>query len=278
MGIRRYQTISLVLIVILIGVSYLLSRPKEQASSGELQLKPTSGSLTVLYDNYQYDSNCRTEWGYSCLIETPEIVVLFDTGGDPEILAHNIEALEINIQSIDCIVLSHEHWDHIGGLELIISQKPDIPVYVPGDFPYHVMSSIRSMGGDYHELGNATKISDSIAVTDTLDGPPVEQALIIKTGDGVILVTGCSHPGVHNLARNTFEITDEVIHLIIGGYHLGNTSNNILDTICDELDEIGVVSVSATHCTGDNAIEYFKDRYSENYYDSGVGFYLEFGN
>jgi len=274
-GIQNYKIFSIIVIIVIIGVVYVLTRPVDQPASGILQLKPTLGSLTVLYDNYQFDSNCIPEWGYSCLIETTESVVLFDTGGDSDILANNIETLGVDIQSIDCIVLSHEHWDHVGGLDVILSQKPGLTVYVPRDFPYHVKSSIRSMGGECVELGNASKLSDSIAVTDTLIGPPVEQGLIVKIHEGVILVTGCSHPGVQNLARNTYELTDDVIQLVIGGYHLGGASSYMLGEICDELDEIGVVSVSPSHCTGDDSKVYFRERYSEHFIESGVGFHID---
>jgi len=276
LGINNRQLLIAGILLVLLGGVIVLYRPVEESASGILQLQPTSGALTVLFDNYLYESSCQTEWGYSCLVETPEMTVLFDTGGEPTILAHNIEALDVDVQEIDCIVLSHEHWDHIGGLEVILEQKPNTPVYVPGDFPYHVMSSIRSMGGDCVELGNATKITESIAVTDTLDGPPVEHALIIKTGEGIILVTGCSHPGVQNLARNAYELTEDTIQLVIGGYHLGSATNYMLDRVCDELDENGVECVSATHCTGDESIQYFRERYGENYIESGAGFHYEF--
>jgi len=276
LGINNRQLLIAGILLVLLGGVIVLYRPVEESASGILQLQPTSGALTVLFDNYLYESSCQTEWGYSCLVETPEMTVLFDTGGEPTVLAHNIEALDVDVQEIDCIVLSHEHWDHIGGLEVILGQKPNTPVYVPGDFPYHVMSSIRSMGGDCVELGNATKITESIAVTDTLDGPPVEHALIIKTGEGIILVTGCSHPGVQNLARNAYELTEDTIQLVIGGYHLGSATNYMLDRVCDELDENGVECVSATHCTGDESIQYFRERYGENYIESGAGFHYEF--
>lgn len=276
MSQNRYRIpLLMVGLLIIFSVLYVFTRPEETAS-GVIQLTPTTGSLTILYDNYLYEGDCTTEWGYSCLIETPEMTILFDTGGDPAVFEHNIEVLDVDVSNIDCIVLSHEHWDHIGGLEIILSQRPGISVYVPGDFPYHVFSSIRSMGGNCVEAGNATKISNSIAVTDTLDGPPVEHALMIQTGDGVILVTGCSHPGVENLARNAIELTSEEIRLAIGGYHLGGANNSQLDALCDELDELGVRSVSATHCTGDDTIEFFRERYGDNFVESGAGFHLEF--
>jgi 7,8-dihydropterin-6-yl-methyl-4-(beta-D-ribofuranosyl)aminobenzene 5'-phosphate synthase len=239
-------------------------------------LEPSKGSITVLYDNYVYEPGTRAEWGFSCLIQTSEKFILFDTGGEEEVLQFNIEALEIDVSDIDCIVISHEHWDHVGGIGVILRQKPNIPVYLPEDFPYHIMSSIRSLGGNCIENGNATKITDSVAITSTLSGPPNEQALIIQTNEGIILVTGCSHPGIENLVRNAFDLTEENIRFVIGGFHLGNVGNNQLSRICDELDEIGVMSLSASHCTGDDSIDYFREHYGDVFVESGVGFVYEF--
>ena len=88
----------------------------------------------------------------------------------------------------------------------------------------------------------------------------------------------CQTPGRQgeNLARNAYELTEDNIQLVIGGYHLGSSTNYMLDRICDELDELGVERVSATHCTGDNSIQYFRERYGENFIESGAGFRYEF--
>lgn len=271
---QRIIFIAGVLLIILGGYFIFYSSTEEEAY-GFVQLEPCEGSLTVLYDNYVFDSRCQAEWGYSCLIETPEMVILFDTGGEPEVLRHNIEAFDVDISEIDCIVISHEHGDHVGAIEIILEEKPGIPVYVPEGFPYNIMSSIRSLGGNCIEAVNATKITESISTTNILSGPPPEQALMIKTTEGLILVTGCSHPGIDNLARNAYDLTGENIELVIGGFHLGNMGEYQLDRICDELDEIGVMSVSATHCTGDDSIDYFRERYGDSFMESGAGYVRE---
>lgn len=273
---RRKEILISGCLLLVLGGYFIFFTSTEDEVYGQVQLEPCEGCLTVLYDNYVFDSRCQAEWGFSCLVQTQDMVILFDTGGEPEVLRHNIEALEVDISEIDCIVISHEHWDHVGGIEVILREKPDIPVYVPEDFPYHIMSSIRSLGGNCIETGNATKITDSISTTNTLNGPPNEQALMIQTDEGLILVTGCSHPGVENLARNAYDLTDESIRLVIGGFHLGNAGSYQLDRICDELEEIGVEHVSASHCTGDDSIDYFRERYGDSFVESGVGFVYEF--
>jgi len=273
---KNTTIIAIVILAAVAGAAYIFTQNKETPLTGFMQLEPCTGSLTILYDNYIHDSSGWAEWGFSCLIEIEGTTILFDTGGEPEVLRHNIEAFNVDVSEIDCIVLSHEHWDHIGGMEVILSESPGLPVYLPEDTPYHVTSTVRSLGGECIELENSTRICDSIATTMTLEGPPQEQALMIRTQDGIILVTGCSHPGVHNLARNAYEIMGVEIQLVIGGFHLGGASEATLNGICDELDEIGVEIISATHCTGDEAREYFRERYGEDFVESGVGFHLEF--
>ncbi len=273
---KNTTIIAMVILAAVAGSAYIFTQNKETPLTGFMQLEPCTGSLTILYDNYIHDSSGRAEWGFSCLIEIEDTTILFDTGGEPEVLRHNIEAFNVDVSEIDCIVLSHEHWDHIGGMEVILSESPGLPVYLPEDTPYHVTSTLRSLGGECIELENSTRICDSIATTLTLDGPPREQALMIRTQDGMILVTGCSHPGVHNLARTAYEVMGVEIQLVIGGFHLGGASEATLNGICDELDDLGVEKISATHCTGDEAREYFRERYGEDFVESGVGFHLEF--
>ncbi len=273
---KKNAVIAVLILLATVGGAYIYTQNSEPSVSGYLELEQCSGSLTILYDNYLFDSSGQTEWGFSCLVETPDKVVLFDTGGEIEILRHNIEVFNVDLSTVDCIVISHEHWDHVGGLEILESCTPGIPVYVPEGTPYRVRSTIMSHGGECVELENTTKISNSIATTSTLDGPPREHALIIRTEEGSILVTGCSHPGVNNLVKDTYNIVEENIRLVIGGFHLGGASEATLDSIGDDLDEYEVESISATHCTGDEARDYFRNRYGENFIETGVGFHLEF--
>ena len=88
------------------GVYYIYDQNRDAHITGFFDLEPCTGSLTILYDNYVFDSSGRAEWGFSCLIEIGETAVLFDTGGEPEVLRHNIEAFDVDVSTIDCVVLS----------------------------------------------------------------------------------------------------------------------------------------------------------------------------
>jgi len=88
--------------------------------------------IAVIYDNEAL-LNLKSGWGFSCLVEN-EKKVLFDTGWDGTILLSNLKALGINPKDIDIVVLSHDHWDHIGGLAQLLDVNPDVDVYVPSSF------------------------------------------------------------------------------------------------------------------------------------------------
>jgi 7,8-dihydropterin-6-yl-methyl-4-(beta-D-ribofuranosyl)aminobenzene 5'-phosphate synthase len=276
---RLIKWLPLVVVVIAI-TAVLLSRymPREEQEPSQqfLDLEECSGTLTILYDNNPYEEGCLTEWGFSCLVELEENTVLFDTGGDPEILAHNMEALGVDVTEIDCIVLSHEHGDHVGGIGVVLDANPDVPVFLPETFPFHIKSNIRVRGAEVVETGNATVVCEGVATTRVLDDNPDEQALIINTRFGLILVTGCSHPGVENLARDALNLTGGEIRLAIGGYHLGGATQAQLDALVEEMKELGVLKVAPTHCSGDPARQAFREGYGDDYLDVGVGFTMGF--
>lgn len=253
-------------------ITYIQIRPKKTEPEGISNLVPSTGKITVLYNDYIYNPRLRAEPGLSILIETPELVVLFDTGGDTQILQNNIEILDLDVSIIDCIVLSHEHWDHLGGLEYLLEENPGIPVYVPGEYSQYLADSISSYGGECVPLGNTTKLSDSIGVTDTIYGTYDEQALVVMTSDGLFLLTGCGHAGVENIAYDVAESCGENISLIMGGFH---TVSRV--RACDNLDEIGVDRIAPIHGGLSSAtLEYLEKRYGDDYIQSGVGYILEY--
>jgi len=276
-GLRKWLPITVAVIAIAaILLPRYLPRDGQEAPQHALTLEECGGTLTILYDNNPFEESCMTEWGFSCLVELEDKTILFDTGGDPEGFAHNIEALGVDVTEIDCIVLSHEHWDHVGGIDVVLDANPDVSVYLPETVPYHIKSNVRVKGATVVETSNATVICEGVATTRVLDANPDEQALIINTENGLILVTGCSHPGVENLARDALNLTGGEIYLAVGGFHLRGATRAQLDGLVEEMKELGVEKIAPTHCSGDLARLAFREGNGDDYVEAGVGFRMDF--
>jgi len=278
-GLGKWPPIAAAVIIIVLAAVLLpkyLQGDVREAPRSSLSLEEQSGTLTILYDNNPYDERCMTDWGFSCLIELEDATILFDTGGDPGVLAHNMDALGVDVAEIDYVVLSHRHGDHVGGIDFVLNANPGVPVYLPETFPYHIKSSIRAKGAAVVETSNATVVCGGVATTRVLDANPDEQALIVSTPLGLILVTGCSHPGVENLARDALNLTGGEIFLAVGGYHLGGATRAQLEVLVEEMKELGVLKVAPTHCSGDLARQVFSEDYGEDYVEAGVGFSMGF--
>jgi hypothetical protein len=162
-----------------------------------------STELTVLFDNNSYDPELKTAWGFSCYIKVRDMKILFDTGGDPKILFDNMDKLGVTVDEVGIIVLSHIHGDHVGGLFEILNKNCRIKVYVPASFPESFKSRIRSYGCEMVEVEESLNICEGVMTTGELGTGIKEQSLIINSPKGLIVVTGCAHPGIMNIVEKS---------------------------------------------------------------------------
>ena len=232
--------------------------------------------MTVLYDNYVFTEGTKSAWGFSCFIEGTEKIILFDTGGEGEVLMFNIDKLNINIESVEIIAISHNHWDHTGGLFTFLEKKSGIPVYLPFSFPGEFVDKVKNAGASVILINEPAEICKGVFSTGEIEGPVNEQSLIVKTNKGIVVVTGCSHPGIVNIVKKAQEIMGEEIYLVFGGFHLMRHSEKDVKEIIGQFRELGVKKCGATHCTGDKQINLFKEAYGNDYVEMGTGRILEF--
>ena len=232
--------------------------------------------MTVLYDNYLFSEGTKTAWGFSCYIEGTEKIILFDTGGEGEILMHNIDKLNISPESVEMIVISHNHWDHTGGLFTFLEKKSGIPVYLPYSFPGEFIDKVKDAGASVILTNKPVEICKDVFSTGEIEGPVNEQSLIVKTNKGIVVVTGCSNPGIVKIVKKAQEIMGEEIYLVFGGFHLMRHSEKDVKEIISQFRELGVKKCGATHCTGDKQINLFKEAYGNDYIEMGTGRVLEF--
>lgn len=228
-------------------------------------------TITVVYNNVPYDEELTTSWGLSILIEGLEDTILFDTGGDGLILLSNMDKLGIAPSIIETVVLSHIHMDHIGGLSELLKKNKDITVYLPASFLDHLKRDIMRATKALIPVDTTQKICAQVWSTGELGTSLREQSLMITTSKGVIIITGCAHPGIVNIVKYAKEYFDRDIYLVMGGFHLmAYTEYQVIETI-SALKEMGVRKVAPSHCTGGKPIELFKAAWDEDFVDLGCG-------
>jgi 7,8-dihydropterin-6-yl-methyl-4-(beta-D-ribofuranosyl)aminobenzene 5'-phosphate synthase len=249
----------------------------EKIISGKISQKGLTTPLkfTVLYDNYLYQEGTKPDWGFSCLIEGAEKTILFDTGTQPDILLHNVGRLGVDLKKVEQIVLSHAHYDHIGGLPAVLERNHEVSVYMPVSFAQEIVRSVEAKNAEVVSVDEPAEVCPNVYSTGEMGVEIKEQSLIINTSEGLVIVTGCSHQGIVEILRRAKELFDRPIHLVFGGFHLGAKSDSELQDIIRHFKEMGVERCGATHCTGDRAIELFKEAYGDNYVPMGTGRILE---
>ena len=244
----------------------------------QLRVEPVpSLKLVVLVDNNPYNG-LRSPWGISVHVEAGGRRVLFDTGPDPATLEENAKRLGVNLSEIDAVVISHEHGDHVGGLPAVARAKPGATVYIPKGFSPRTAEWIKGLGLKVVEVEGPAEIYRGIATTGPFRGPPPEQALIIRVeGLGLVVVTGCAHPGIEEILRYAYNLTRVHVYAVVGGFHLIGASASRLQRVAQTMLELGVDQVYPLHCTGDRARAYLAERLGERYMDGHVGITIEYG-
>jgi 7,8-dihydropterin-6-yl-methyl-4-(beta-D-ribofuranosyl)aminobenzene 5'-phosphate synthase len=247
--------------------------------------------ITLSENSAQFD--LMGEWGLSVLVETESCKVLLDTGMS-KAAVHNADLLGIDLSTVDKIVLSHAHGDHTGGLREVLRRAkkgieiiahPDIwiPKYARyGESNRYVgmpflREDLESFGVTFTLTRKPFKISDEIMTTGEIkmtndyetiddrlyakkDGKMIpdpladDLALIVRTGQGLAVITGCAHRGIINTVRHVQKLTGgEYIHTIIGGTHLYLSPQERIEKTASELKGLGLQRLGVSHCTGFNA-------------------------
>ena len=227
-------------------------------------------TITIVYDNNEYDERLKTAWGFSCLVERGEFNLLFDTGGDAATLLSNVEVLEIDPRAIDIIVLSHIHGDHVGGLGGILAVNQETTVYLPRSFPVNFKEQVKPHARVV-EVHEPMEMAEGIYTTGELGTGIIEQSLVLVTGRGLVVITGCAHPGIVNIVAKAKEVTGEEVYLVMGGFHLSGVSEAVIEGIVEDFRELGVQKVAPCHCSGDLARSIFEKEYGEDFVRVGVG-------
>lgn len=225
----------------------------------------------IVYDNNRYDDRLRVDWGFSCYLEGLKKSILFDTGANGEILISNLKKIGVPPEKIGVVVLSHFHGDHTGGLEELLRHNPAIEVWVPDFFPETFKKKIKETGAKLIEVTKSRAICPGAFTSGVIEGNIGEQSLVLDTDEGLVVITGCAHPGIIkilNEVKNTFQ---KNIYLVFGGFHLGQTNEVEIKSIISQFRRLGVKKVGPAHCSGDLARKLFSENFAGDFLMLGVG-------
>jgi 7,8-dihydropterin-6-yl-methyl-4-(beta-D-ribofuranosyl)aminobenzene 5'-phosphate synthase len=224
------------------------------AATGPTPKAAETARITVLYDAFGKNATTTKDWGYAVLVEINGKRILFDTGDDPAILAKNVKAKAVDLTKLDFVVLSHRHSDHVGGFSYLLSVNPKVKIYAPkesfdifgSDLPSKFYRKDDSLpaemryyngappeimrfgtvlpGANIVLIDKTTEVAPGITLIALVSDAPgtkelKELSLAMNTPDGIVLVVGCSHPGIETIVAEAAKINPH-IHFIAGGLHL----------------------------------------------------------
>jgi len=209
--------------------------------------------ITIIYDNTAFQPGLKPDWGFSALIETGNHNILFDTGSDGSILLGNMKKLDIDPSIVDEVFISHNHFDHVGGLSAFLNENNNVKIYIPVS-----LRGVRNAKEVIH-VDKPMKLHDDIFSTGELDH--IEQSMAVKTDKGLVLIAGCSHPKMKHILDAASQFGK--LYAIIGGLHGFNKYELFkdLELICP------------THCT--QHIAEIKSLYPDKYTEGGAGKIIE---
>jgi len=234
--------------------------------------------IKTLFDKETLDGKLKAGWGLSFLVDNR---FLLDTGEKGEWLMENIKDLKVNIADIEAIIISHDHWDHWGGLWDMLERRNGIKVYICPRFGDGFKKKVREFKAELIEEKDFLEIFKDIYITGQADGAfdgsyIAEHALVIRTENGLSVITGCAHPGiVKMLDMVTRKFPDEKIYAVMGGFHLADEDEQTIGNIVETLKKMGVKKVYPTHCSGKNAVKIFEEAYGKDFGKIIVGQELE---
>ena len=232
--------------------------------------------ITVLYDNFQMEKGLETDWGFSCLIEVGKIKLLFDTGESGEMLLRNMSKLSIDPKDIDFVFLSHFHHDHTGGFSEFLKMNSSVTIYYPQSFPDQLIEEMKNSRSKLVPISSFKELQTNIYSLGELEASPPEQSLAIRSPKGIVVITGCAHPGIITILRKAeSSFPDESIYLAMGGFHLYHKTEDDIKKTINKMLKMKILTAAPSHCSGNTARKMFKMFYEDNYIATGTGKVIE---
>ena len=238
---------------------------KESGDQPELEIR-------IVFDNTSAREDLRRSWGFSAVVDFGGHRVLFDAGSDPILLLEHLERIQIDPKTIDQAVISHQHGDHLRGVYWVFEKNPQLKVHFLDCFPEEAFRRAAAVKMKPNRVKQPFQVVPGVYSTGIVEGLPSEQSLLIETSSGLVMIVGCSHPGLVKLVETAqTQRKKKSVRLLLGGFHLLRKEPEKIRATIKRLEELRVETVIPAHCSGDLAKELFQQVYANQYHTAGAG-------
>ncbi len=270
----------------------------------------STAKVTVLIENTSADSAFLSQHGLSIWLEIDGERILIDTGQDNSFI-ENAKRMNISVDTASKLILTHGHYDHTGGVPALLKTgaKPEVIIHskawgerisCPRDAPPHSIGIpwSKSLLDDNNICcmlsDECHRISPNLWCTGTIPNcmgiSPIkqfqrrngdfwqtdnfndEQAVVISTESGLVIITGCCHSGVINTIIAA-QLSTGISHIyaIIGGLHLSNRAEDEIIQMAHDLQSFNIQNYWVNHCTGQKGLDILRNEIGKNVTWAGTG-------
>lgn len=184
--------------------------------------------IVVLSDNKALRRDLVAKHSLSILVEVGVEKYLFGMGADYYVIEHNSKVLDADLATVDCIVVSHAHVPHFGGYRYLAEESPLTPTIIPYGTGESLGNLLRQHGLKPLESRTWVKLGEGVYVSQSFYGPPFEHYLIVSHSKGLVLFTGCAHPGIGTL-EEVAKYLGKSVYAIIGGFHMQSAPRDVVE-------------------------------------------------
>jgi len=267
----------------------------------------TPNRVTILYDSFGKFPTLTMDWGFAALVEYGGKRILFDTGNNAQVFEHNVKAAGVDLRNLDFVVMSHRHGDHMGGLAHLLKVNRTVKIYSPkersgvygddqpsstwyrkdaslpaeqryyrGSPPEIIHMGEAWPGANFQLIDRNTEIAPGMYLIALVSDKPGtlelrELSLAIRTPAGLVLVVGCSHPGVERIVQEATAINPH-IYILFGGLHQIQAQDPEVERIATVLhNQYRLERVAPGHCTGEPEFAALRKTFGDHYVYAGVG-------
>lgn len=246
---------------------------------------------TLLENNLSKNRSLAAEHGLSFLVETERLKILFDCGAGCA-ARENAGKMNVSLEDVDYVVLSHSHYDHAGGYPDMVRHGVYAPLITGPEFfeekyardgekytylgcgfgsafleengiEHRVCEGCETLDEGCHVVGGFSRFHSFEKIPSRFvrktkagmaaDDFPDEVCLVLESKKGLVLIAGCSHPGILNMIESVAERFARPVYAVFGGSHLVEADEERLAKTMRRLGELGISRAGFNHCTGDIA-------------------------